>query len=467
MGLLDGLFAGSSGGGLLDFLRNNAMNQQMAGGLPSDQAQYTPITMAPSPVMQANQPSPLDNAQWPQGPIGAPSQRGLAQPSPLDTAQWPQGPIGAPSALPQNAQPTQGQLPMQPPQPQGQGFGDNIMAGLNNLNSGGNPITMLANVASGFATGQRYDRAGIAQQQQNQTARFLESKGMEPAMARAVVSDPNLLRAVLPQVMGIGGQTDDIKEFERANRDPAFAKYMESKRAGAGEVGLNPVWGEDGKGNPVLGQLNKRGEFIQTKLPPGVTPSKGVDKVDLGTEWGVISKVNGQLVGKYPKDIVGKESAEKVGQAQGVAKVALPAAEKTTARAVRMLDELESHRGFSDGVGFIVGRLPALTPGAADFRERVEQVDAMVFGDAVEVMRGLGALTDKEGPKVTAARARLKTAKSEEDFKTAIKDIRDVFRDGIENMRQKAGATEQGGQFPQAPAATAGGLPTGWSVKVR
>lgn len=438
MGLLDGLFSGGgSGGGLLDFLRNNAMNQQFGSGLQSDQAQY-----GSPPIGAMAQMQPL-----------IPQQN--AQPSPLDTAQWPYGPVGAPSqgsaALPPNAQPTQGQMPPQPQQPmpsflggQGQGSpGGNIMAGFANLNSGGNPITMLANVASGLATGQRYDRAGMAQQQQRELFEAYRGAGLTPSQALVAVLNPNAASSYLG-----GGQTEDIKEFERAQKDPAFAKYLESKRSGAGEVGLNPVWGEDGKGNPVLGQLNKRGEFIQTKLPAGVTPSKGVDKVDLGTEWGVISKVNGQMIGKYPKDIVGKESAEKIGQAQGAAKVALPAAEKTTARAVRMIDELENHKGLSEGVGFIVGRLPALTPNAADFRERVEQVDSMVFGDAVEVMRGLGALTDKEGPRITSARARLKTAKSEEDFKTAIKDIREVFRDGIENMRQKAGATGQ------SPAAT-------------
>jgi hypothetical protein len=413
MGLLDGLL-GNSGGGLLDFLRQNAMNQQFGGGLPSDQAQYAPM-QAPMQAM----------AQMP------------AQPSPLDTAQWPSGPVGAPSqasaALPPNAQPTQGQMPMQAPQQAEQPALGNILGRI------GNPDGFIARLTGN-------DSRSVGQRQANLTAQFLVSKGYEPALAQSIASDPALLRSVLPQIMGVGGQTEDIKEFERAQKDPAFAKYLESKRSGAGEVGLNPVWGEDEKGNPVLGQLNKRGEFIQTKLPAGVTPSKGVDKVDLGTEWGVISKVNGQLVGKYPKDIVGKESAEKVGQAQGSAKVALPAAESTTARALKMVKQLEEHQGLGDAVGFIVGRFPALTPKAADFRERVEQVDAMVFGDAVEVMRGLGALTDKEGPKVTAARARLKAAKSEEDFRTALKDVREVFETGIENMRQKAG----GGSAPAA-----------------
>lgn len=46
-----------------------------------------------------NTPFDFENAQWPYGPIGAPSQA-MAQadgPSPLDNAQWPHGPRGAPS----------------------------------------------------------------------------------------------------------------------------------------------------------------------------------------------------------------------------------------------------------------------------------------------------------------------------------------------------------------------------------
>lgn len=382
-GLLD--FIGSQGGGLLDFLRQNAMNQQFSSGLPSDQAQYG------SPI----QPQTQAMAQMPQ-----------------DTPQQAPAPVAP--------QPT----------PQSPGVGG-FLQGLNeNFQTMGNGGSLI-----GALTGQ---------QPNNQTAQFLVSKGIDPSIAKSITSDPVMLRAVLPHVMGIGGQTEDIKEFERAQKDPAFAKYLESKRSGAGEVGLNPVWGEDGKGNPVLGQLNKRGEFIQTKLPAGVVPSKGVDKVDMGTEWGVISKVNGQLIGKYPKNVVEKEAQEKEGQARGAARVALPAAESTTTRALNMLKQAEEHPGLGDSVGFVVGRLPALTPKGADFRERIEQIDAMVFGDAVEVMRGLGALTDKEGPKVTAARARLKTAKSEEDFRTALKDVREVFETGIANMRQKAG----GGSAP-------------------
>ncbi|WP_445215461.1 hypothetical protein ACKWRH_23565 [Bradyrhizobium sp. Pa8] len=65
---------------------------------PLDTAQW-PQGPVGAPLLAANQPSPLDTAQWPQGPVGAPSQLAAPdEPSPLDTARWPQGPVGAPTS---------------------------------------------------------------------------------------------------------------------------------------------------------------------------------------------------------------------------------------------------------------------------------------------------------------------------------------------------------------------------------
>jgi hypothetical protein len=146
MGLLDSLFNqstyGGQGGGLLDFLRNNAMNQQFNSGLPSDQAQYGQPAMPMQAMAQMPQPAP----QQPPAPIAQP-----AQPA------------------------------------QSQGFGG-FLQGLNenfqNMGNGGSLI--------GALTGQRPN---------NQTAQFLVSKGIDPAMAKSIVSDPSLLRSVLPQLI--------------------------------------------------------------------------------------------------------------------------------------------------------------------------------------------------------------------------------------------------------------------------
>src|SRR4051812_47168186 len=116
-GILD--FIGSQGGGgLLDFLRNNAMNQQFPSGRPEDQAQYG-------------------------SPLGS-----LAQMQPNPAMMTPQQP---PPVIPAQPAPQQ----YQPQAPQGPGFGDHLMAGLQGFANSGGILPALANGISGLATGVR------------------------------------------------------------------------------------------------------------------------------------------------------------------------------------------------------------------------------------------------------------------------------------------------------------------------
>lgn len=215
MGLLDslGYGGGSGGGGLLDFLLQQP--PQAFSGLPSDQAQYgqqpmNAMAQAPQSIFGANQPSPLDNASWPAGPVGAPQQN--AQPSPLDTAQWPHGPIGAPSQanaqmIPQQPPPVISGAPAPPPAAaQGPGIGDRLMAGMQGFANSGGLLPALANGIGGLATGKRMDPTGVAEQQtkqvQNQTLQALLQKGIDPQTAQAAIGNPEMLKALITQAYG-------------------------------------------------------------------------------------------------------------------------------------------------------------------------------------------------------------------------------------------------------------------------
>lgn len=420
---------------------------------------FFPVSMTtPSNPFAADTPLPwlamspwLSQAPaWPSAPGAVERPPGMLPPGAKD-----------PAVLPEAAAPASGPAPFSlsggmpatsmstPALPQGSLL-DRIGQGIND-NSGllmalGAGLAGSSSLGEGFSRGLQLAQAGGAtdrkRRNENATAQFLRSKGYSEADAAAIAGNPTVLQSVLAQAFGKGA-TSDIQEYEYAKKQGftgSLADWMAQKRAGAGEFSLTPVWGQDAAGNTVLIQPGKSGAAIQSKLPEGVKLSTGVEKLDLGTRWAIQDKRTGQILSYEPKDLAGAEAEKKIGEARGVASVALPAAETTTKRALRSLDELEKHPGFGDAVGFVLGRLPALTSKAADFRERVEQVDAMVFGDAVEVMRGLGALTDKEGPRITAARARLNTAKSEEDYRAALKDVREVFQTGIENLRKKASA---------------------------
>jgi hypothetical protein len=175
-GLLDSLFGSGSDAnkGLLDFLRGNAMNQQMPSGLPSDTAQYGPSAGAQPPVFapqaapsvtpQFNpQPSPMDNAQWPTGPVGAPSQANAQIQPPV-----PQQP---PAVIP--AQPAQ---PAPAPE-------HRISDALASISHGGSLL--------GAVRGQYDDPRAQAAQVASMTEKALIAKGVDPSVARAAVQPGN------------------------------------------------------------------------------------------------------------------------------------------------------------------------------------------------------------------------------------------------------------------------------------
>ena len=424
MGLLDALFSpdsynGGPSGGLLDLIRQ--------------QSQYQP-----SPGFSGPQSSPLDNAQWPAGPNGAPSS--AASPLAVGGYQMPRignmaqftPPPADPAVLPQNAQPTQGQMPdvqsKLSPALGGGGYMDR-------LNNGGGLISSLF---------------GDSGQQQNNRALFdaYKGAGLTPQQAYLAVLNPHAATNFLG-----GGQTDDIKEYQFAKKeDPSltFDKFMAKKKSVNGEYSLKPEYGTNDKGETVLIQTGKSGEAIQTKLPEGVKISSGVDKIDLGTSWGIVDKRTGNLIGQQPKDIKGKESAEEVGKAQGLAQVALPNALAQADLSLGVIDKALKHPGLDRSTG-IYGKITSF-PGsdAYNFDRVVEQVKGKAFLQAFESLKGAGAITDVEGKKATDAIARLDQAQSKEAFVESLNELKGIIEAGKERARARAG----GAAAPAAAAPT-------------
>lgn len=143
--------------------------------------------------------------------MGAPPSQGFAQGGMFGGPGLPQSAMGGgygggvfPSqpqpSFPQNAM---AQAPQpQPPQMQQPdiGLGARLSAGAANFESGGNPISMLANVAQGLMTGQRFDRQGVLQQSQNATLQALIGAGVPPAVAQAAALNPEVLKTIAPQI---------------------------------------------------------------------------------------------------------------------------------------------------------------------------------------------------------------------------------------------------------------------------
>jgi hypothetical protein len=219
MGLLDGLIAGN-GGGLLDFLRANAMNQQFPGLPASDTAQY-------------GQP------QYSQ-PMGA-----MAQAPQIS----PQVPTPAQQAAPvMQSAPTAEAQPNAPP----------IFGGDSSILSRiGNPDGLISRL-----TGNDSRSMAIRAQNQTAAAKFyaLRDAGYTPREAMVGALDPEAFKTMSPQAFG--GESPPTKEFV----DPATGiKHQAEYKDGHWTV-INPT----GMGGPQ--QSNSKSPLVAGAIPAGVDP---------------------------------------------------------------------------------------------------------------------------------------------------------------------------------------------------
>jgi hypothetical protein len=422
MGLLDYLFDpntyGNSPGGLLSRL------SPMTGAIPQSQG-FPEVPQQPNPIAMGG------GYQMPR--VGNPD---LYQPQQVST--------------PPNAQPAQGQMPQQQElpsflQPNQGGFGAGLRGFANNLHTG--PIgALVGGIGSAF---------GMQDQSQQDTRALFnayKAAGLDASKAMLAVMNPKLAENML----GLSG-TDDIKEYQFAKReDPSltFEKFMARKKATSGEYALNPTYAYDEKTKQTVAyQLGKDGKPVKVEFPEGTKIAGGTDKVDAGTHWNIYDKRSGVLVGTMPKDIVGKESAEERGKAQGLAQVALPNALAQAQLSLNVVDKALEHPGLDRSTG-LYGKIPSIPGGDAyNFDRVVDQIKGKAFLAAFESLKGAGAITDVEGKKATDAIARLDQAQSKDAFVESLNELKAIIRAGMDRAKQRA-AGEYGSSPSAAPAAT-------------
>lgn len=239
MGLLDALFSDSqgSGGGLLDLIRNSAINQQiMPTGQASDQAQYGQPMNAMARMPQSFMQPPMQ--QPPQN--GTPPQSAPMQPQ---------------YAPPQFSQP-----------PAPSGFSGALNGFLGNLPAG--PIGALIGAAGG-AAGLQDPNVQIAQQRAAAQASFLRSHGVPELDIAAAVGngrvpgDENTYKTLL---------ANNVKE--KQDYRPANAE----ERKNAGVVDGQPLFIETNTNKPMFGPA-------QTNVSTTINGEKEQDKT-LGKGYG-------------------------------------------------------------------------------------------------------------------------------------------------------------------------------------
>jgi hypothetical protein len=281
MGLFDGYDYGpqgySDGGSLISRLLSQLDTQ----GQYQPSAGFAPGPMDASAAMPQQQNAPIAFGDYmmprvgggfPQGnpnyPYSTP-QEGTAQPPMQAMAQM--QPQAAPQAPP-------------PPilRPQGNGVGDHLVAGLRNFATGGGLLSAIVNGATGFATGQRTDPAGLQQQSVQQTYQSLIAAGVPEPKARLAAINPEYGKTIVADTLGPQTLTP-LGEGYVADRSGNIKRAYEP-----GEKFQIAKGGQDGLGRETSIVFNKStGEYKPVTVPGADgAQSGGIGNLDLtGKEY--------------------------------------------------------------------------------------------------------------------------------------------------------------------------------------
>jgi 3D (Asp-Asp-Asp) domain-containing protein len=139
---------------------------------------------------------------------------------------------------------------------------------------------------------------------------------------------------------------------------------------------------------------------------------------------------------------------------------------KTNAEAaIVVMDNLVKHPGFEAAVGSGFSKTVLRQDEAIRGSDRagaeamIAQLKGQAFLNAIQQLRGLGALSDAEGAKLQQAAARLDPNQKESDFKAALAEYRAIVQKGVDDaaaiLAKKAGSAPAAGSPAPAAGSTA------------
>lgn len=135
--------------------------------------------------------------------------------------------------------------------------------------------------------------------------------------------------------------------------------------------------------------------------------------------------------------------------------------------ALDTLDIIAKHPGKKDVVGALTGGVMSIVPGtnAAGFASQLETFKAQTFIPQVSALKGMGALSDAEGKKLTAAVGALDTKMKPAEFDASLNRI----RSDLEAAKQRAAkmpGMPTNTSFNSVEEATKANLPKGTIITI-
>jgi hypothetical protein len=121
------------------------------------------------------------------------------------------------------------------------------------------------------------------------------------------------------------------------------------------------------------------------------------------------------------------------------------------------IDPNLSNSTVKSATGPVQSRIFTTSQDVADFEEQVASLESQAFLSQVEKMRGLGALTEKEGARLVNALASLSLRQSPKQLAENMLVVRELMQKAKDSAAAKYGNLQSEPTTPAAPAA-AGGL---------
>lgn len=238
---------------------------------------------------------------------------------------------------------------------------------------------------------------------------MMEQGGADPDFVKTLRGKPELAE-ILAQ-----GSASALKFSQDERAMDIELQKLAQKVEEAANRSLTITYGEDASGNVVPLQAGNDGTLVKSAVPEGVSV---LPPYELAKE-----KAKGTAVGK----------------GEGEREIAAPAAVAGAEQTLAQIDDVmnDPNLGWAVGLGGVV---PAIANTAqAGVIAKIEQLQGRAFLEAFQSLKGGGQITEVEGKKATDAIARLQRTQNLEDFKAALKDLRDVVAAGLERARASGG----------------------------
>jgi hypothetical protein len=317
--------------------------------------------------------------------------------------------------------------------------------------------------------GMEVDRTRLAQIRQTSAAaaqELIRTRGAEAAAAERATLEPiyrKLAIAYKNKDLVMWDRVNDELGEEYANVPIEEAEYLIAafdatmlELAGAtasdARASLNPIWGTGPNDEPAVFQLSEDGRAIKTEFPEGYSPNRGTEKIDTGTEILLYDPTTREIVGRQPKDVAGAAAQGAVGTAAGNVAATIGGTRVNVQSAVDQIARIVESPALPRVTGTYDARLPAVAFGqeSTDLIAQIDGLSSKAFVNAIESLKGLGAMSEMEAKAATDSVANLTRAQSPEAFKAELGRMQTLLTDKLAVAEQMA-ARANGGAAPAVP----------------